>query len=62
MDIENFTLTLALGLLSGLLIGIFGREILRVLGAMFMRVYGTPRYLRPYRKPEQRDNGDQGAD
>lgn len=58
MDIESFTLTLALGLLSGLLLGVFGREIFRATAAVFLRIYSTPKYLQPYRKPEQTNDTD----
>lgn len=51
MDIESFVFTLVVGLLSGVMLGVFGREIFSAFATAVRRIYGKPRYLRAYRKP-----------
>lgn len=51
MDIESFTITLGLGLLSGILLGIFGKQLFQSLKKLLFRIYATPKHLRKY-QPE----------
>lgn len=48
MDIDSFTITLGLGLLSGFLLGLFSRLALHKVRRLLFRIYATPKHLRSY--------------
>ena len=49
MGLNAFLVTAASCLVAGILIGIFMRDIVELLSALYKRVYHRPRLLEPYR-------------